>query len=457
MAQGAATASFMNFCSFPKIGCSNLRPFDKLKFGLFQVSSQELVDVGVGHIQVKHLSVFDGFEREFQTKNKRGSMAVLRVSQGEVAYVQGGDRVSLDLKSLCRDGKVEAALQVMEDMERRGVSVDPSNLVTLLQACLDLKLLEAGKMVHDHIKRSPSRPTTFVFNKLIEMYCELGSVEGAHRVFEEMPRRNLDSWNKMLMGFAGNGQGEEALGIFTKMKRDGVRPDGSTFTGVLMACGILGGLEEGLAHFESMTKDFGIAPSMEHYVSIVDLLGRSGKITEAKKFITKMPMEPSSHVWETLQKYSSTGLNERLAELDPPKSPSGLTLSNKKRLKNKLTSNQVSMNSKKSEAYEKLRSLNGEIKEAGYVPDTRYVLHDIDQESKEKALLYHSERLAIAYGLISTAPGTTLRIIKNLRICGDCHNFIKVLSKIVEREIIVRDNKRFHHFKDGKCSCRDYW
>ncbi|EYU45090.1 hypothetical protein MIMGU_mgv1a021870mg, partial [Erythranthe guttata] len=114
-------------------------------------------------------------------------------------------------------------------------------------------------------------------------------------------------------------------------------------------------------------------------------------------------------------------------------------------------------NSDKSLAYEKLRCLSDEAKKAGYVADTRYVLHDIDEEAKERALMYHSERLAIAYGLIRTTPGTTLRIIKNLRICGDCHNFIKILSKFEEREFIVRDNKRFHHFKDGICSCRDFW
>ncbi|XP_010500283.1 PREDICTED: pentatricopeptide repeat-containing protein DWY1, chloroplastic-like isoform X2 [Camelina sativa] len=111
----------------------------------------------------------------------------------------------------------------------------------------------------------------------------------------------------------------------------------------------------------------------------------------------------------------------------------------------------------RSKAYVKLKSLEKEVRAAGYVPDTKYVLHDIDEESKEKALMHHSERLAIAFGLINTSPGTTIRVMKNLRICGDCHNFIKILSSIEDREIIVRDNKRFHHFRDGSCSCGDYW
>ncbi|KAG7599697.1 DYW domain [Arabidopsis suecica] len=111
----------------------------------------------------------------------------------------------------------------------------------------------------------------------------------------------------------------------------------------------------------------------------------------------------------------------------------------------------------RSKAYVKLKSLAKEVRDAGYVPETKYVLHDIDEEAKEKALMHHSERLAIAFGLINTPPGTTIRVMKNLRICGDCHNFIKILSSIEDREIIVRDNKRFHHFRDGSCSCGDYW
>ena len=96
-------------------------------------------------------------------------------------------------------------------------------------------------------------------------------------------------------------------------------------------------------------------------------------------------------------------------------------------------------------------------KEAVYVPDTRCVLHDIDEEAKEQALLYHSWKLEIAYGIRCTPPRKSLNIIKDLRVCNDCHNFIKIMSKIIGRTLIVRDNKRFHHFSDGKCSCGDYW
>ncbi|KAL0323489.1 UNVERIFIED_CONTAM: Pentatricopeptide repeat-containing protein, chloroplastic [Sesamum angustifolium] len=94
---------------------------------------------------------------------------------------------------------------------------------------------------------------------------------------------------------------------------------------------------------------------------------------------------------------------------------------------------------------------------AGHVPDTSEVYYDVDEEWKEGVLCQHSEKLAIAFGLISTKPGTTLRIVKNLRVCGNCHSATKIISKIFKREIIARDRSRFHHFKDGNCSCMDYW
>ncbi|KAK9938770.1 hypothetical protein M0R45_015491 [Rubus argutus] len=107
--------------------------------------------------------------------------------------------------------------------------------------------------------------------------------------------------------------------------------------------------------------------------------------------------------------------------------------------------------------YSMIRELRTKMKLAGYKPKTDLVLHNMDEEEKEDALSVHSEKLAIAFGLISTSPGTTIRIVKNLRVCNDCHEATKIISKIVEREIIVRDRSRFHHFKYGKCSCNDYW
>uniref|UniRef100_A0A2P2QS31 DYW domain-containing protein n=1 Tax=Rhizophora mucronata TaxID=61149 RepID=A0A2P2QS31_RHIMU len=94
---------------------------------------------------------------------------------------------------------------------------------------------------------------------------------------------------------------------------------------------------------------------------------------------------------------------------------------------------------------------------AGYRPLTDFVLQDVDQEEKLESLCSHSEKLAVAFGILNAKGKSSIRVFKNLRICGDCHNAIKFLAKIVSLHIIVRDSLRFHHFKNGYCSCGDFW
>ncbi|XP_062148582.1 pentatricopeptide repeat-containing protein At2g15690, mitochondrial-like [Alnus glutinosa] len=380
-----------------------------------------------------------------------------------------GDQPSIDLMGLCEEAKVE---EVVEHMGR-GVDADYSVFCALLDSCGNSKSLEAGKRVHEFLKRSSFRGEVELNNKLIEMYGRCGSMRDARRVFDRMRDRNVSSWHLMINGYAVNGQGSNGLLLFEEMRKAGLRPNSETFVLVLAACASAEAVGEGLYHFESMKNEHGIVLGIEHCLGVIDVLGRSGHLNEAEEFIEKMPIEPTAEVWEALRHYArihgdmeledhaeelSVSLDPSRAIADkiptPPRKKHSAT--NMLEEKNRLSEYRWT-GPYKGEAYEKLKGLNGQMREAGYVPDTRYVLHDIDQEAKEQALMYHSERLAIAYGLISTPPRTTLRIMKNLRICGDCHNAIKVMSKIVGRELIVRDNKRFHHFKDGKCSCGDYW
>ncbi|PHU18292.1 hypothetical protein BC332_13987 [Capsicum chinense] len=109
------------------------------------------------------------------------------------------------------------------------------------------------------------------------------------------------------------------------------------------------------------------------------------------------------------------------------------------------------------EIYGKLEELGQLMAKAGYVPMIHFDLHDVERRQKEILLSYHSEKLAVAFGLIATPHGVPIRVKKNLRICLDCHTAFKLICKIVSREIIIRDINWFHHFKDGSCSCGDYW
>jgi pentatricopeptide repeat protein len=240
-----------------------------------------------------------------------------------------------------------------------------------------------------------------------------------------------------------------------------------------------------------------IDPTLSHYACMVDLFGRAGLLQEAYKFVENMPMEPDVIAWGSLlsscKVYKNVDLAkvaaERLLLIEPNNSGAYSALANvysscgkwddaakirklmkargvKKeqglswvQIQNKthVFGVEDGLHPQKDEIYKMMDKIWKEIKKMGFAPDTESVLHDLEVEVKDQILRYHSEKLAIAFGIISTPENTTLRIMKNLRVCNDCHNAIKFISKLVDREIIVRDATRFHHFKDGSCSCKDYW
>ncbi|XP_048134253.1 pentatricopeptide repeat-containing protein At2g15690, mitochondrial-like [Rhodamnia argentea] len=372
-----------------------------------------------------------------------------------------------DLMSLLQEGKVEEAVGCVE----QGGCADYAVFGALLELCENSKALDLGKRVHDLLRRSRFWGDVNLSEKVVRMYVKCGSMRDARRVFDRMREKDMSLWHLMINGYAASSQGNDGLLLFEQMRKAGLLPNGKTFTAVLAACARAGAVKQGLMHFDSMRNEFGIAPSIEHYLGVIGVYGSLGHLCEAWDFVEKIPIEPTLEIWEALRNYArihgDLELEDRAEELLVALDPSQ-AIANKLPLPPRRKDSAVNMIEEKNklskyrciEPYKEevnSRGLNGQMREAGYVPDTRYVLHDIDEEAKEQALQYHSERLAIAYGLISTPPRTTLRIMKNLRICGDCHNAIKIMSKIVGRELIVRDNKRFHHFRDGQCSCGDFW
>ncbi|KAK2423846.1 Tetratricopeptide repeat (TPR) superfamily protein [Trifolium repens] len=393
-----------------------------------------------------------------------------------------------ELDGFCMEGKVKEAVEVLQVLEKHHIHVDLNRCLQLMHQCGKAKSLEEAKVVHKHALQHLSPLKVSTHNKILEMYFECGSVDDAVNVFKNMPECDLTTWYTMITQLAKNGFAEDSIDIFTQFKESGLKPDGQMFIGVFRTCSMLGDINEGMLHFESMTRDYGIVPTMAHYVSLVDMIGSIGHLDEALAFVEKMPLEPSVEVWETLMNSSrvhgNTELGDRCAELveklDPSrlneKSKAGLLLGEtsdliKNKEPNKLASKNLlevrsriheyragdTSHPENDKIYALLRGLRVQMKEAGYIAETRFVLHDIDQEGKEDALLAHSERLAVAYGLLNSSARSPIRIIKNLRVCGDCHTALKIISDLVGRELIIRDAKRFHHFKNGLCSCRDYW
>lgn len=396
-----------------------------------------------------------------------------------------------------KHGQGQKALELSQRVRREGVKSDPVTFVGILNACSSVVALEEGKLVHEQIVHSGCDSDPHVASSLVDMYSKRGSLDDAVMVFNKITTHNVVSWSVMLAGFAMHGQATEALTHFERMRNKRAEVDRVTFVSLLSACCHGGLVDEGLHYFQSMTDVFGISPAIEHYACMVDLLGRAGRLHEAENLIKMMPCEPNATVWTTLLGASRVHGNvqmggyvaERVLELDPDNSAGYVLLSNlyaaagnwdgseklqKKRLERGVTKKPgltwIEVNNKVhafrvddqehrqiKEIHTEINRLSALMKEAGYLPDTKFVLHDVEDEEKVSRLCHHSEKLAIAFGIISTPPSTPIRIFINLRVCGDCHSATKFIGKIVGRTIIVRDANRFHHFQDGECSCRDFW
>ncbi|TYJ00774.1 hypothetical protein E1A91_A13G108300v1 [Gossypium mustelinum] len=396
-----------------------------------------------------------------------------------------------------QNGYSEEAIRVFGDMQRNDINPDYYTLGSVISSCANLASLEEGSQFHGQAIVSGLISFTTVSNALVTLYSKCGSIEEANRLFNEMNFRDEVSWTALVSGYAQFGKANETIDLFQKMLAHGLKPDEVTFVGVLSACSRAGLVEKGYQYFESMVKEHGIMPVVDHYTCMIDLLSRAGRLEEARCFINKMPMPPDAIGWSTL--LSSCRLHGNLEvgkwaaaslqELEPNNPAGYILLSSiyaakgkwdyvselRRGMRNKgvrkepgcswikykgkvhIFSADDQTSPFSDRIYAELDKLNLKMIEEGYVPDLSTVLHDVEESEKKKMLNYHSERLAIAFGLIFIPPGLPIRIVKNLRVCGDCHNATKYISKITQREILVRDAVRFHLFKDGTCSCGDFW
>lgn len=401
------------------------------------------------------------------------------------------------IAGLAQGSQPSEALAMFKQMGLMGLKPNEVTVLGALSACSQLGAGQEGEKVYNYIIYEKLDYNVQVCNAVIDMYAKCGLVDKAFWVFSNMScKKSLVTWNTMIMALAMQGDGVKALELFERMGLAGVVPDSVSYLAALCACNHAGMVEDGVRLFDSMAK-CGVSRSVKHYGSVVDLLGRAGRLEEAYEIINSMPMVPDVVLWQTLLGASKTYGNvdmaekasRKLVEMGSSSCGDFVLLSNvyaaQERWKDVgrvreamkirdvkkvpgfsyfeadgvihrfVNGDQRHLNWR--EIYRKLDEINFRIKEYGYVAETNYVLHDIGQEEKENALSYHSEKLAVAFGLISTSEGSVIQVNKNLRICGDCHVVIKLISRIYEREIIVRDRTRFHRFKEGSCSCRDYW
>ncbi|KAL6581690.1 hypothetical protein OROMI_005704 [Orobanche minor] len=398
------------------------------------------------------------------------------------------------------DGNASSSLEVLNlfgHMQRSSVRPNEVTLVALITSCAELGAISQGIWAHVYIIKNELSFNYFIGTALITLYANLGCLGYAWQVFDQLPHRDKFCFNAMIRGLATHGRAHEALDLFDIMKKCGFLPDDVTILAVMSACSHVGLVDEGRRYFESMMSIYGLEPKLEHYCCLVDLLGRAGLVKEAEERVLTIPMKPNAILWRSLLGAARVHGNlevaeislSKLVELEPETSGNYVLLSNMyacmnrwddvKRIRELMKDGGVDKTPGSSTVevdgtlhefligdkshpcveniYLKLEEMNTRLQEYGYRPTTREVLFDIEEEEKEDALSYHSERLAITYALIASDSCVPIRVIKNLRVCVDCHSSIKLLSLIYEREIVVRDRTRFHHFTKGSCSCLDYW
>ncbi|XP_057833042.2 pentatricopeptide repeat-containing protein At1g11290, chloroplastic [Cryptomeria japonica] len=396
-----------------------------------------------------------------------------------------------------QNGLVEKALETFKQMQLAGVKPDSTTFASILPACAKMGALEQGVDIHQSIAEGGFLSDIVVVNALVDMYAKCGSIEQARDLFDKMLQRNVISWNAMIAGYAQNGFCKDALKVFELMKHSGAYPDIVSFACVLFACSQAGLVDDGCTYFNHMSNLYCITPSVDHYACMGDLLARAGYLEDTLNFIIKMPIKPVVVVWMCFlgacRSHRNIGLGVFTAmllfDLDPKNAATYVLLSNiyaelgrwgevgmLRRLMKDRGIKKIPgcswiedhkmvhvfcvgdrSHPQTEEIYANLEKLDWEMKAAGYIPDIGHSLHDVEEEEKELFLSHHSEKLAIAFGFLNTPPGTTIRVVKNLRVCAECHTATKFISRIFGREIVVRDANRFHHFKQGKCSCGDYW
>uniref|UniRef100_A0A7N0V8L4 DYW domain-containing protein n=1 Tax=Kalanchoe fedtschenkoi TaxID=63787 RepID=A0A7N0V8L4_KALFE len=394
-------------------------------------------------------------------------------------------------------GRPYHALELFREMLEEGVRADEVTVVSVLTACGQVGALETGRWIHSYVESNMILFNVRVGTALVDMYSKCGSLEDARAVFDKIVKKDVVAWNSMISGYAMHGCSQEAFSLFSRMRRMGVRPSDITFIGILTACSHAGLVDEGWRYFNSMTAEFEIEPKIQHYGCMVSLLGRAGRVKEAFDLVKNMTLEPDPVIWGALLEacllHKNVRLGEEIAQLliDRNSAHSGTyaLLSNlyaaagewdgvaRVRAKMKDSGIQkepgcssIEVNNRVHEflagdrrhprskaIYIMLEEISKWVKSSGHRPVIESVLHQMDDLEKERSLEVHSEKLALAFGLIGTPAGTPIRIVKNLRVCADCHDVMKLASKMTERKIVMRDRNRFHHFVNGCCSCGDYW
>ncbi|KAF7836540.1 pentatricopeptide repeat-containing protein [Senna tora] len=396
----------------------------------------------------------------------------------------------------CQNGRFDEALKIFKSLRSKGVVLNSFIYTNIFQACSALSDLVYGAQVHaDAIKKGQ---ISYLCGEsaMITMYSKCGQLDYAHQAFLSLEKPDTVAWTAIICAYAYHGKASEALTLFNKMQESGIRPNAVTFIGVLNACSHSGLVKVGKKYLNSMLGEYGVNPTIDHYNCMIDIYSRAGLLQEALEMIRSLPYKPDAMSWKSLlggcwrHRNLEIGMiaAENVFKLDPSDSATYVIMFNlyasagkweeaaqfrkmmaERNLRKELSCSWITLKGKvhrfvvgdrhhpqTEQIYSKLKQLDIAFnKGEDCLLNEEDVLCDFTERKEQ--LLDHSERLAIAYGLISTTAETPIVVFKNTRSCKDCHDFAKKVSVVTGRELVVRDANRFHHIKSGECSCHDFW
>ncbi|KAJ9558935.1 hypothetical protein OSB04_013549 [Centaurea solstitialis] len=462
------------------------------QFALSPFSSDDIVKSSLVDMYAKCGSV-DVARSVFDTISSKNSISLTAMISGyarsgrkseAVELLRGMEEPNLFswtalISGLIQSGDWINAFHLFIAMRRDGIEIlDPFVLSSVIGASADLAALELGKQVHCLVVGLGFESSLYVGNSLVDMYAKCSDIIAAETAFNGIITKDVVSWTSIIVGLAQHGKAKEALSLYDDMVSTRLDPNEVTFVGLIYACSHVGLVDKGRDLFNSMAECYGLNPSLQHYTCLLDLYSRSGHLDEAENVLNTMPFDLDEAVWASIlsacKRHGKTEMGTRIADRLMwlgPKDPSTFIL-----LSNayagacmwenvaKVRSLMAAMDVKKEPGYSCvhlgtespmfyagepfdhpmkdrmsvfLKDLDEEMRKRGYVPDTSFVLHDMGKKEKEDQLFWHSERVAVAYGLLKGVPGSVIRIVKNLRVCGDCHTVLKMICSIVGREIVV--------------------
>ncbi|PKA61746.1 Pentatricopeptide repeat-containing protein [Apostasia shenzhenica] len=330
------------------------------------------------------------------------------------------------ISGLVRSGNGLLALSLFVEMRKKGTTIDDAFVLSsVVGASADIAMLALGKQLHSLCISLGYESNPMLGNAFVDMYAKCSDIASSRKAFDKMLKtRCVISWTTMIVGEAQHGRAEQALDLFDQMVNSGLKPNEVTFTGLIHACSHIGLVQKGRQLFDSMLQDYGIEPSLQHYTCLLDLLSRSGRLSEAESLIRTMPHEPDEAAWAALlsacNKHGDIQIGLHVADsllrLNPQFPSTYILLSNTYALAGKWTIVGTirrlmdDMEIKKEPGYSwielgkesclfragevpdhmrenilgMLKELMREMKKRGYVPDTSSVLHDLEDDEKEQ-------------------------------------------------------------------------